>query len=448
MKPKKKFIAGGTFLILIIVTGIFYLLGDNHGKTKEATWICEEGIENIQSISILNNEDSQSLSFVKEKDHWQGSDGSVYDNNQFASYTAVLGYMRVEKEIAVKEDEKQDYGLDHPAYTVSVTYSNGKKFGYNLGKYVDELGLYISMDHKKSVSLIDLQRAKTMETMVASLYDVKLTDVKFDEIRGINLFSRENGLISINRSEAPRADGGFYWNIFRPYAWIANTHKIQEIIETVENIVTLKRTGNAITPEMCGLGGNEGEPDTVTFYDAHDSELILYLGDTYGEWVYCKTNSLDDVYLIDKKILELVHMRVDDMIDPVLYYYEVPSVERCLISWKGENHELIAQWVSDTEKAKRGQRYYLDGNSITGADYHSIVEWFSNTKIIQATGLPDNQGEVLGTVTIDRLSAPYQQTLTIREIQGDNSLVLVTIGSSAAAYLKRDEVENFIVSLQ
>ena len=122
--------------------------------------VCTAGINGITVISIHSIEDNQLLSFIKEETAWEGDDGSSYDNEQFAPYLAALGYMKTEEKLEATDSNKQEYGLKAPAYTVSVSYDDGKKFNYNIGKFVDNLGLYISSNSGNSVYLIDVRRAR------------------------------------------------------------------------------------------------------------------------------------------------------------------------------------------------------------------------------------------------------------------------------------------------
>lgn len=449
MKQKKKMVISVFLLIVVIAAGLWYLTKDGrHSLDDKNAWICTKGFGGITSIAINSSEDHQELSFTKDETDWKSEDGSTFDNNQFASYIAVLGYMKTEDKLEAKGDSKKEYGLDKPSYTVRVSYDDGEEFNYCLGKSVDDLGLYISMAGEEEVYLIDTQRAEAMENMVTTLYDVRLSNVKFDEIRGIHLFEPERGLVSVNRSEAPRADGDFYWNMFKPFAWTADTKKINKLIDTVDEIGVLKRTKKDLTPEECGLGGDEEELPSIAFYDTYDSEMIVYVGNAKDDkYVYCKTNYLDGIYLIKKEILQLLDIKANDLVDSSVYYYETASVEDCTVSWLGETYELSAKWFDESEE-NRGQRFYLNGNSITGAACHSIIEWFLNTKVTRVTNEVDTQGDVLGTVTVNRMSPPYTQVLTFRTVPDDSSLVQLDFGQSTAAYVEEDEVERFISSLK
>lgn len=450
MKQKRKIILSGFLLILILGSGVYYLTMDHSAgpDADAAAWICTNGIDGITEISIYSNEDKQMLSFTKGETSWKGDDGSSYDNNQFASYLAVLGYMKTEQKLEAADSEKQEYGLETPAYGVRVSYDGGKEFNYNIGKFVDNTGLYISSNSENGVYLIDVRRARILEDMVASLYDVVLTNVKFDEIRGIQLSVPENDLILMNRSEAPRANGSFYWNIFKPFTWNADTKKVDALIETIKDIGTLKRTKGEVSAEECGLEKDESQLPAVTFYDIYDSELTVYLGKVQGDYVYCKTNYLEGIYLIDKKIQQVININIDDIMDTALYYYEIPSIKTCTVQWLGETYEFSAKWVTANEEGNRGQRFCLDGNSITGAEYSSIVGWFSDTKVKQILNSPDEQGEILGTITVERLSPPYEQVLTLSTVQTNDSIIQVDLDQSAAVYIEKQNVESFISSLK
>lgn len=448
MKQKRKLILFGCLLILVLVLGLYYLMKDKgNGLNNAHTWICTRGIEGIASISIKDNEENQSLTFEQGKDSFSGSDGSSYTKSQFTPYLATLGYMRTEKKVKIQENQKQDYGLEKPEYTICISYDDGIQFCYDVGKFVNGLGLYISVNDEKYAYLIDIRRAETMKNMTASLYNVSLSNVKFDKISGINLFTRKKEHISMNQSEAPRADGEFYWNIFKPTAWFADTQKVEDLIGTVEEIGVLNRIKSKDLGKECGLDGDKSQLPSVTFYDTYDSELTIYLGAVQGDYVYCKVNYLEGIYLINSDILQLIDISINDIVDTTLYHYEIPSVEACTVKWQGKIYELMSKWNDAGEAGKQGQRYYLNGNGITGAEYGSIVDWFSKTKIKKVVNELDEPREMLGVITVKRFSPPYIQTLTFYTLQEDESMAQVDFGQSVV-YVDRLMVERFISLLK
>lgn len=449
MKQEKKRIVTGSLLVLILAAGAGYLLqGGSEEPGKEEEWICTKGSEGIRSIRISSGQDQDVLDFTKEKSSWSGEDGSTYENDQFAPYTAVLGYMKASKKIDQIDTREQQYGLDAPFYTISIKYDDDEVLDLSLGDTVEGLGMYVSLEGQDSAYLIDTNRAGILTDMVSTLYDVGLSNVRFDEIRGINILTPTQVQISMNRSEAPRADGDFYWNLFKPVAWTADTQKVSDMISVVQEIGVMNRLDSQIPESECGLDKEESELPSIAFYDTYDSEMILYLGKQQGDFVYCKTNYLEGIYLIDQRILQLVNVNINDIIDTTLYHYEVPSVEKCTVEWMGETHELRAGWISDDGGKKKGQRFDLDGTSITGAKYNSCADWFTKTKVSKVSEQPDVSGGWLGSVTVKRISPPYEQILTFRAVQGDETLVQVDYGQPTAAYITKQEIENFISLLR
>lgn len=443
MKQKRKIFVAG-ILVLLIICGIYYLNADNQGKTENnEVWVCTKGTEGITSIAIHGGKDSRIVNLKKEEESWIGDNGDSYDYDDFVSYMATLGYMKVGKKLDLSDaDEGAQYGIDDSSYTIRVSYDGGEEYEYILGKSVDGLGMYLSMDQGKSVCLIDVQRAKTLSEIVESFYDVALSHVKFGEIRGINLYSPEHGTISMNRSESPRAGGDFYWNIFEPFSWNADTEKVEALIEKVEKNKILKRIEQDVTLETSGLDVAEEELASISLYDTYDSEMSIYIGNTEGDYAYCKTNYMDDIYLINKEVLQVINTQVEDLLDLTLYYYEIPSIEKCTIDFEGEVHVLEAEWETAENSNKRGQRYYLDQEVLTGAQYRSVTAWFTDTKVKTVGDVPADKGAILGTITIERLSPPYQQIVTFYEIKGNPQLVQVEVDKTRTACIERQELEN------
>lgn len=441
MKQKKKTVVCVGALLLLLIAGTYYLLMDEDGQAgEESLWLCDRGVERVVSLSVENSADEREFVFSKGEESFEGNDGSIYEYDQLASYIAALGYMK-----AVKKVNMPDFQMSE--YSVTLKYENKESFCYHLGDYIEGVGMYVSPEGKEDVYLVDSIRAEKIEDMITSLYNVTLSDIDFDEIRGIRLYTPENGLILMNRSEAPRANEDFYWNIFEPFVWTADTEVVDDMIQTMKEIGYLKRTNQKMEPSECGLEKEEGQISCITFYDENDSEWTIYLGDKAGDDVYCRTSDLKDVYLIDQSVLRILESTALEIADPVLYHYEVPSVKKCTVKWQEEQYELSARWA-DEDEDQRGQRFFLDGAGISGAEYRSLAKWFSETRITDIGVEVKQQEAVEGTIMIERLSAPYQQEIIFRAVQEDASLLQVNLRGSATVYIKREAVEELISSLR
>ena len=152
VKQKRKLWIPGLLLIAVIAAGLWYLTKDKSALSDQKEWICTKGFEGITSIAISSSEDQQELTFTKEETDWKGGEGSSYDNNRFAPYIAVLGYMRMEEKLEAKGEARKEYGLDQPSYTVKVSYDDGEKFTYQIGRFVDDLVIHLHGRRRKYIS--------------------------------------------------------------------------------------------------------------------------------------------------------------------------------------------------------------------------------------------------------------------------------------------------------
>ncbi len=441
MKQKNKTIVCAGALILLLVAGLCYLLSDEEKEeAKEAFWLCDRGVEGVIALSVKNSGDGREFIFSKGEGVFEGNDGRIYEYDQLAAYIAVLGYMKAEKKVSIPD-------LEASEYTVSLKYEDGESFCYYLGDCIDGVGMYISPDKREDIYLVGGIRAEKITEMITSLYNVGFADIDLDEIRGIQVYTPENGLISMNRSEAPRADEDFYWNMFEPFVRTADTKAVDDMIQIMKEIGCLKRTDRKMDPLECGLDKEGGQIPYITFYDVNDSELTIYLGDAADGYIYCMANGSKEVCLIDQSVMKILGLTAEEMADPFLYHYEIPSVKTCTVQWHGERYELSAEWIKEDE-GQRGQRFSLNGEGITGARYRSLTEWFSKTRITDIETEAGQQAKAEGSVTIERLSAPYSQEFIFQTVQKDASLLRVELKGASAVYIKREEVEEFISSLK
>ena len=448
MKQKQKLLILALVLVLLLGAGVWFLSGgDGQADAGDAVWLQTQGAQAVTELAIRSNTDGQTLRFTRGNDAWTGEDGSSYDLDSFAAFTAVFGYLKAERKLESTAQQQAEYGLDSPVYTVSATYSDGTGCSYSLGKYAPSSGYYIaSPDEPNTVYVLDSTRSDSLKTMVTTLFDVSLDVIDFSEVRGLLLRTEDGADYSLNRSEAPRADATFYWKAFKPVAWNANTEKVEEMIALVQSIGVLKRTPAGTTAAQCGLDGEDDALPHISLYDTYDSELTLYLGEQSGQYVYCRTNYLDGVYLVDREILQLLQTTPDELVDNTLYYYEKSSITACTVDAPDGSHTLSAQWVTEDD-GDRGQRYALDGSAISGGDYSALTEWFESTQVTDVQADAGENGDVYAVITIERLSAPYEQTLTLRSIPGDAAHLQVDLGQPTTARIEKAAFDAFAARL-
>lgn len=443
MIVKKRTIVIGIVLIALLVGGIVYLTSSKTNIVADNdSWICDKGISGISVLTVTNNSDSESLSFELKEDAWEGPNHETYTRDMFAPYLSTLGYMKAIDSIS--SEERETYGLSNPTFTVSAVYSDGEAYSYDIGNE-NSGGLYIGYHGDNKIYLIDGNRKDAMLDIVKSIYDVRLSGVDLDDVRGAFLHLPGQDQININRSEAPRAGGDFYWNMYRPYSVYADNDKVKEIFDTIESIGSVRRIKENFKPSDVDIDPEDENQSRIELFDAYDNELIIYIGKAAKEGYYCSLNFIEGVYVIDNTIEGILSITPDSIIDKTLYYYESPSIEHAEIDFEGKHVEFDAEWETSQSGNARGQRFKKDGEPISGGEYNTIVSWFEETKKEEIISDAPT-GEKVGSIRVERISAPYEETLTFYK-SSDSSRLIVNWGGLDSAYVEYEAVKSFILSL-
>ncbi|MGE5494801.1 MAG: DUF4340 domain-containing protein [Burkholderiales bacterium] len=442
MTRTKKLVLISLTAVLVLLAGVMVLVS-SLGKKAAGIWLSRTPVQDIVSIQIEDRESDNALAVKYENGEWN-MDGVAVEQEKMAPLLATLGYMKAAYKVEDRENMAQ-YALDDPRVVISVELKNGGRQRYMLGDSYANTGTYMQVQDDNSIYLLDEMRADVLLTSSKVIMEIPLNQVNFNKIVGVTIKSPEKGEIRCNQSEAPRSRGDFYWRMAMPYTCNASTDGIQEIIDHIESIEWVKEVKGARQDSEYGL---DAESRVFTLYDSFDRELKITVGDAQGDKVYCKISGLDGVYLIDKKILNVFDINAKEIIDPTLYYFEVASVTECAITFGEDRHSLQAVWVKDETTGKQEQRFVADGASIPSADYHTIAAALQDIKWDMEPLDESELGDEVGVFLFKRLSAPYEELLTFREVKGRPGFVSVDYGNGALGVLKTDEIKAFISKIK
>ncbi len=431
MSKAKKFGAAGAIVLLAVLVGVLVFMTDKPVKA-EGKWLSERETASIVSIGIVDDAQAVSVSIEKQDGIWRASHGNEVSAARMASLLAVLGYMKAE-DVAENDAGTAEFGTQTPSLTINAAYEDGAADTYYLGISVPGKGTYLQKAQDEAVYLLDEQRSKTLKDFSKSLFSIPLDQVDFNRIVGVYLNHPTYGNMNINRSEAPRSKGDFYWNMAKPYPYYAKTQRVENIIGTVAEIgwVKISAEGQAEMEEFVKTDG-----PSLTLYDGSDRELRLTFGETTENDVYVRLNDEKQIYLMDQAVLRIFDETPEAMIDTTFYYYEPTSITECVLQWNGAETTLGALWMQDGDI--KAQRYFLNGNVIAGSDYHDRAQMFSELQIQPESIANEALGESMGAIALKRLSPPYEQTIRLWGLRDRPQEIGVDYGNGVIGTVKAD----------
>lgn len=432
-------------IVVLALLGLAYTLLNNSESIEDPElWLSQRPTTDIASMTASDMAAEKQITLEKKDDAWALNTGEEVAQDKVAPLLSSLSYLKASYRVDAADAEKAEYGLEDPAVVIDVKYGDGEEDVWTVGASQGGQGAYISGRDDDGIYLVDSVRADVVTGVVRDFLEEPLDQVSFDKILGIYITPAEGSQIRLNRSEAPRSGGDFFWRMFSPYSTNANADLISDIVGLVSEESWVQRAD-----EGADTGLDAKSLPVLNYYDQYDRELSLTLGAIGpGGDVYCNIKGLPGAYLIDGAVMDAFEIAPVDLVDRTLYYYETSSVEEFVFDWEGRKRTLSAYWESTGDGEKQGQRFSVDGQIIQGGVYHGFAD--AVTEIRGEDRLLDGSetlGETLGSFDIKRVSFPYEQTILFKEIEGESEFVAVDYGGRAVIRLAKNKIEELVDKL-
>lgn len=185
MKQKKGLII--LLAVLLILCIVYFALRSYNQSQKEAEQAKAEA-EEIQVVNIENpveitysSEDGSSVSLVKEDDTWHLKDDTETALVQDTIENIADTVSDVQAERQIKDpDSLESYGLDSPAYTITVTGEDGTTETIYIGDGADS-DYYMTAGDKENVYTVSSSLPNVLEMNTENLKETETEDTESTE---------------------------------------------------------------------------------------------------------------------------------------------------------------------------------------------------------------------------------------------------------------------------
>ena len=168
MKKYKSLI---TFLgIFVVLLALYFVM--NHINKSQAERSLEESIM-VTEVSGLNSmeytDGETTMSFTKEEDEWKAADNAELNLDYDAVETIADALCQVEAvRVLSGADELSSYGLEEPAYTITMETESETEITLYIGDATDE-NYYATVGDKVVVYVIDSTVVDVLEFDITTL---------------------------------------------------------------------------------------------------------------------------------------------------------------------------------------------------------------------------------------------------------------------------------------
>ena len=130
-------------------------------------------IKNMSDLTSISYNNGQNLSFVKRNGTWFYEKDSEFPLEQSYLTSMASQFQKIEAVRKLKNgDSLEDYGLEHPAYTIRVKDKKGTQTTYYIGSASGD-NYYLTLDDKSTVYTVS---ADLLSGLSYSLNDMLQTD--------------------------------------------------------------------------------------------------------------------------------------------------------------------------------------------------------------------------------------------------------------------------------
>ena len=185
MKQKKGLII--LLAVLLVLCIVYFALRSYNQSQKEAEQAKAEA-EEIQVVDIENpveitysSEDGSSVSLVKEDDTWHLKDDTetALVQDTIENIADTVSDVQAERQIE-DPDSLESYGLDSPAYTITVTGEDGTTETIYIGNGADS-DYYMTAGDKENVYTVSSSLPNVLEMNTENLKETETEDTESTE---------------------------------------------------------------------------------------------------------------------------------------------------------------------------------------------------------------------------------------------------------------------------
>lgn len=185
MKQKKGLII--LLAVLLVLCIVYFALRSYNQSQKEAEQAKAEA-EEIQVVDIENpveitysSEDGSSVSLVKEDDTWHLKDDTetALVQDTIENIADTVSDVQAERQIE-DPDSLESYGLDSPAYTITVTGEDGTTETIYIGDGADS-DYYMTAGDKENVYTVSSSLPNVLEMNTENLKETETEDTESTE---------------------------------------------------------------------------------------------------------------------------------------------------------------------------------------------------------------------------------------------------------------------------
>lgn len=306
-QTKQLLLLGG----VVVICAALYLglsLWNRQAETDETVYLTQ--LEDVTSLSFYNGAETLSFSLSDGVWQWDGDSAFPADQSALTSLADAAGQLAAVR-IFETPESADSYGLDAPAYEITLSDSAGNQETVLIGNSVDSAYNYAQVEGKTTVYTISSTLADDLNVELMDLAQVEtFPDLSEDNMETIAI-QRDGQTLTLAKRTSTETDEDSGETV-SSYTWSLDGQDIDADNDVLSGMLSslsylyfsscYDYRSDAEEQAACGLD----DPVTITVTCSDGSAMKLEIGGATddGSYYYAVLNGSDAIHRINESIVE------------------------------------------------------------------------------------------------------------------------------------------------
>lgn len=424
MKSVKNLIVPAIILVALVISAIVYFAVDKF-RTTQASESSEGGMidvvyftpSDISSLSVYNRDSGHTVTVNCFSDsegntsfEYQGDDkdpAESYSQSKLSSYVSLMtsfsGYAKISS-----SGNFAEYGLDNPAYKITINAVNGTVTTISLGNRTpDAKNCYLNVAGSQDIYTVTAVKLDEANVTALSFLDSKALNINYSDLKTIH-FDRKNDGLSLDANVIVTASGITAFEFYKPYKHGAS----QYFDSLINSILSLEISEYvAVTDENLAAYGLDDPNFHFILTTNNGDKTELYFSKSINGVYYGFISGTGYYFMVDGRLLTGLELKETVLIDPYVCYCYVKDITSITGTYGDKTFKFELDVPEGKSITSDGVYVTLDGRNAqisdySGRSYCSIL--FESIACINIGGIETNasvntsSGPVLSFAFLDK----------------------------------------------
>jgi hypothetical protein len=435
MKKKNLLTLLGLCVLLAVCICLYFFVPQGEDSDEEDQEQTEEDItvdtidsDSIEKITVQKN-GKTSYTLVKSGDNWKlsGQKDVPLDESKVTNLFDCLNPVSATKSLEKTDSAMSEYGLDSPAYTITVS-AGENEYRYDLGIEVPVEGGYYGVSSSNDDTIYCLSDSMVSDLDIDSktliVRDELPDDIEDDYMVYLKVDNKNKSNFEAEVvDEEDRVESYSKWNITQPYKkplatstadWSTilgyfdslefgnlveyNAKKLDKYgLKNPSSVITVRyyETTDDYEPEATATADDSLSTDTDTETEVPEKyrkyhTLKLYIGKKKGESYYACKKGSNNVYLMNGDVVEnMTKLDVYDAMDHCVYATLATDIDGYEAIY-GNKKISVTRKSKTSDDGTEKNVWKMNGVKISEDDESEFLTPYSSAYLLEYSAIADD----------------------------------------------------------